>query len=141
MIYLAKVECNLGLQVDGKWLNDLSRGFISISQIFNIENTCDFILLHHQLSRFLGGSFRIYTDCGCGHLRWSDYRWFLIHQHHANGMSWSTRALFPEVVPSVTADGFVHINSTSLQSGSGFFRKLTICCNGAGVAKVTRFSR
>ena len=69
MRYLAKVECNLGLQVEEKWLNDLSRGFISISQIFNSENTCGFILFRHQLSRFLGGSFRIDIDCRCGHLR------------------------------------------------------------------------
>ena len=69
MRYLAKVECNLGLLIDWKWLNDLSRDFISISQIFNSENTCDFILLLHRLSRFLGGSFRIDTDSGCGHFR------------------------------------------------------------------------
>ena len=29
MRFLAEVECNLGLQIDGEWLNDLSRDFIS----------------------------------------------------------------------------------------------------------------
>jgi hypothetical protein len=56
MKYLTEVEFNLGLKIDGKWLNDLSRGFISISQIFNSENACDSILFFNQLSIFLGGS-------------------------------------------------------------------------------------
>jgi hypothetical protein len=62
MRYLVGVGCNLGLQVDGKWLNDLSRGFISICRIFNSENVSDFILFLHQLSRFLAGSLRIYAN-------------------------------------------------------------------------------
>ena len=76
MRYLVEVECNLGLQVDGKWLNDLSMGILSISQTFNSKNACGFILFFHQLRRFLGGSFRIDTDYRCGYLRWRDYRWF-----------------------------------------------------------------
>jgi hypothetical protein len=44
---LAEVECNLGLQIDGKCLNDLSRVFISISQVFISENARDFILYRH----------------------------------------------------------------------------------------------